>query len=143
MILFPAIDLKDGRCVRLLKGDMQAVTVFNPLSWPRSDIAHVEIALPAGPSAGIELLDDGGEAVPFLLESVDPLDGGGPRRATIAFLARDVPAIGYRTFHAVPGDTPLSDAGWRAVDTSSIENETFALTVDPSRGGGMPKLPIT
>ncbi len=29
MILFPAIDLKDGRCVRLLKGDMQAVTVFN------------------------------------------------------------------------------------------------------------------
>ncbi len=29
MILFPAIDLKGGSCVRLLKGDMQAVTVFN------------------------------------------------------------------------------------------------------------------
>jgi len=29
MILFPAIDLKDGRCVRLQKGDMDAVTVFN------------------------------------------------------------------------------------------------------------------
>ncbi len=29
MILFPAIDLKDGQCVRLLKGDMNAVTVFN------------------------------------------------------------------------------------------------------------------
>lgn len=29
MILFPAIDLKGGKCVRLLKGDMQAVTVFN------------------------------------------------------------------------------------------------------------------
>ena len=29
MIFFPAIDLKDGRCVRLLKGDMDAVTVFN------------------------------------------------------------------------------------------------------------------
>ena len=27
-------------------GDGQAITVFNPLSWPRSDIAHVEIALP-------------------------------------------------------------------------------------------------
>ena len=121
-------------------GDGQAVTVFNPLSWPRSDIAHVEIALPDGPSAGIELLDDGGEAVPFLLESADPLDGGGPRRATIAFLARDVPAIGYRTFHAVPSDSPLTDAGWRAVDTPSIENETFALIVDPSRGGGISSL---
>lgn len=29
MILFPAIDLKDGRCVRLKQGNMQQVTVFN------------------------------------------------------------------------------------------------------------------
>lgn len=29
MILFPAIDLKDGQCVRLLKGDMDASTVYN------------------------------------------------------------------------------------------------------------------
>src|SRR5690606_30592541 len=29
MILFPAIDLKDGKCVRLLRGDMGQVTVFN------------------------------------------------------------------------------------------------------------------
>jgi len=26
MILFPAIDLKDGQCVRLLRGDMDAAT---------------------------------------------------------------------------------------------------------------------
>jgi phosphoribosylformimino-5-aminoimidazole carboxamide ribotide isomerase len=29
VILFPAIDLKDGRCVRLARGDMAAATVFN------------------------------------------------------------------------------------------------------------------
>ena len=29
MILFPAIDLKDGACVRLRQGDMAAATVFN------------------------------------------------------------------------------------------------------------------
>ena len=29
MILFPAIDLKDGQCVRLFKGEMDAATVFN------------------------------------------------------------------------------------------------------------------
>lgn len=29
MILFPAIDLKDGRCVRLRLGDMAAATIFN------------------------------------------------------------------------------------------------------------------
>ena len=29
MILFPAIDLKDGVCVRLEQGDMARATVFN------------------------------------------------------------------------------------------------------------------
>ncbi len=30
MILFPAIDLKDGECVRLKQGDMGRATVYNP-----------------------------------------------------------------------------------------------------------------
>ncbi|MEM8876318.1 MAG: 1-(5-phosphoribosyl)-5-[(5-phosphoribosylamino)methylideneamino]imidazole-4-carboxamide isomerase [Pseudomonadota bacterium] len=29
MILFPAIDLKDGQCVRLIKGEMDQATVYN------------------------------------------------------------------------------------------------------------------
>ena len=29
MILYPAIDLKDGNCVRLYKGEMDQATVFN------------------------------------------------------------------------------------------------------------------
>jgi phosphoribosylformimino-5-aminoimidazole carboxamide ribotide isomerase len=29
MILYPAIDLKEGRCVRLIRGDMAQATVFN------------------------------------------------------------------------------------------------------------------
>ena len=29
VILFPAIDLKDGKCVRLIKGEMDKATVFN------------------------------------------------------------------------------------------------------------------
>lgn len=29
MILYPAIDLKDGQCVRLVRGEMAAATVFN------------------------------------------------------------------------------------------------------------------
>ncbi len=29
MILFPAIDLKDGQCVRLIQGDMEQATVFS------------------------------------------------------------------------------------------------------------------
>ena len=42
MIVFPAIDLKDGRCVRLLRGDMDAATVFNddPGDQARRFLAH-------------------------------------------------------------------------------------------------------
>ena len=29
MIIFPAIDLKDGKCVRLYKGDFNKTTIFN------------------------------------------------------------------------------------------------------------------
>lgn len=38
MILYPAIDLKDGACVRLLRGDMDAATVFglNPAAQARA-----------------------------------------------------------------------------------------------------------
>lgn len=38
MILYPAIDLKDGACVRLLRGDMNAATVFgaNPAAQARA-----------------------------------------------------------------------------------------------------------
>ena len=38
MILYPAIDLKDGQCVRLLRGDMGAATVFadDPAAQARS-----------------------------------------------------------------------------------------------------------
>jgi phosphoribosylformimino-5-aminoimidazole carboxamide ribotide isomerase len=42
MILFPAIDLKDGRCVRLLRGDMAAATVYN--ADPAAQAAQFENA---------------------------------------------------------------------------------------------------
>ena len=42
MILFPAIDLKNGECVRLLRGDMAQATVFNtdPAAQARSFAAQ-------------------------------------------------------------------------------------------------------
>ncbi|MBP7240417.1 1-(5-phosphoribosyl)-5-[(5-phosphoribosylamino)methylideneamino]imidazole-4-carboxamide isomerase [Amaricoccus sp.] len=41
MILYPAIDLKDGHCVRLLRGDMAAATVFgtDPAAQARTFVA--------------------------------------------------------------------------------------------------------
>ena len=60
---------------------------------------------------GIELRDGDGVRVPFVLETADRDDDGTPTRATIAFVARDVPALGYRTFRAVPSATSLDEVG--------------------------------
>jgi len=40
MILYPAIDLKDGKCVRLFQGDMEKATVFS--LDPADQAAHFE-----------------------------------------------------------------------------------------------------
>ena len=42
MIIFPAIDLKDGKCVRLFKGDMNQATIFN--DSPKVQAAEFENA---------------------------------------------------------------------------------------------------
>ena len=117
-------------------GDGVAVTVFNAMSWPRTDIARVEVDVPDG-SAGIEVRGDGegASAVPFVVESSG--NGGDQKtsRATIAFLASDVPALGYRTFRIVPSDTPIAESEWRSTDGTTIENEAFRVSVDAARAG--------
>jgi phosphoribosylformimino-5-aminoimidazole carboxamide ribotide isomerase len=100
MILFPAIDLKDGQCVRLLKGDMERATVFG------DDPAAQARAFEAAGCRWLHLVDlngafagepVNGAAVAAILASVGvPVQlGGGIRdRGTIeAWLARGVARV--------------------------------------------------
>ncbi|MBA3325054.1 MAG: 1-(5-phosphoribosyl)-5-((5-phosphoribosylamino)methylideneamino)imidazole-4-carboxamide isomerase, partial [Rhodobacteraceae bacterium] len=89
MILYPAIDLKDGQCVRLLRGDIGAATVFG------DDPAAQARAFAGAGCRWLHLVDlDGafagrtmnGAAVTAILAAVDlPVQlGGGIRdRATL------------------------------------------------------------
>ena len=90
MIFFPAIDLKDGQCVRLLRGDMARATVFS------DDPAGQAAAFAAAGAEWLHVVDlDGafagrpinGDAVAAILTAVDvPVQLGGGIRdsATIA-----------------------------------------------------------
>ena len=121
-------------------GDGLAVTIFNALSWARTDVARATLDWPAGSDTGIELRDDAGAAVPFVLEAARRRDDGSLERARLAFIARDVPALGYRTYRAVAVTGAGGDAGWHPVDGTAIENEAFAVRVDPERGGAVVSL---
>jgi phosphoribosylformimino-5-aminoimidazole carboxamide ribotide isomerase len=100
MILFPAIDLKDGACVRLVRGDMAQATVFSndPAQQARSfeaaGFAWLHIVDLNGAFAGRPL---NGPAVAAILSSVTvPVQLGGGIRdmATIeAWLTRGIARV--------------------------------------------------
>jgi phosphoribosylformimino-5-aminoimidazole carboxamide ribotide isomerase len=90
MILFPAIDLKDGHCVRLKRGDMQSATVFNTdpaaqaEAFERQGFQWLHLVDLNGAFAGRPV---NGEAVETILQRVAiPVQLGGGIRdlATIA-----------------------------------------------------------
>ena len=89
MILFPAIDLKDGKCVRLVRGEMASATIFNddPASQARAFAAAgfgwLHVVDLNGAVAGRSV---NGAAVAAIREAVDlniQLGGGIRDRAAI------------------------------------------------------------
>jgi len=94
-----------------------AVTVVNGLAWPRTDLVRVSV-----PHGRWSLVEDTGAAVPFVAEG-----------ATLAFVAEDVPATGWRTYRLVPA----SEDGppWRPLPGTAIGNGRHRIEVDAGRGG--------
>ena len=109
------------------------VVAFNTLGWTRSDVAQIDLGFGRGGVLGITLRDDQGQPVPAqILESTRYADSG-LKTARVAFIARDVPAMGYRTYHAVPS----RDAAATKTEASTrflLENEFSRLTLDPTTG---------
>jgi phosphoribosylformimino-5-aminoimidazole carboxamide ribotide isomerase len=100
LILFPAIDLKDGHCVRLVRGDMEQATVFNtdPAAQARAfaqqGFSWIHVVDLNGAFSG---LPENGDAVEQILKAV-PLRiqlGGGIRslEAIEAWLERGVSRV--------------------------------------------------
>ena len=84
MILYPAIDLKDGQCVRVLRGDLNQATVFNDdpaaqaRAWADAGFEWLHVIDLNGSVAGRAV---NGDAVSAILDAVDlPVQlGGGVR----------------------------------------------------------------
>jgi phosphoribosylformimino-5-aminoimidazole carboxamide ribotide isomerase len=81
VILFPAIDLKDGKCVRLKKGDMAQATVFNDdpaaqaRDFQRQGFTHLHVVDLNGAFAGASV---NGAAVEAILDATTmPVQLGG------------------------------------------------------------------
>ncbi len=85
MILYPAIDLKDGQCVRVVRGDLSTATVFNnnpadqARAWMAAGFRWLHVVDLNGSVSGRVV---NGEAVEAILESVSiPVQLGGGIRS--------------------------------------------------------------
>jgi phosphoribosylformimino-5-aminoimidazole carboxamide ribotide isomerase len=90
VILYPAIDLKDGQCVRLVQGDMQAATVFNndpaaqALSFESQGFTHLHVVDLDGAFAGKPMNALAVEGILAKVKMPVQLGGGIRDLATIA-----------------------------------------------------------
>jgi alpha-mannosidase len=114
------------------------VQVFNGLARPRDQIVTVTVPVPEDGTRWTELRDDAGQPVPALAEGARRRADGSLAEITLTFLARAVPALGYRSYRAMPA---AAEAGgvvseWREVMVPYvIENGRYVVTADPARGG--------
>ena len=79
---------------------------------------------------------DGGAIPVQILESTRYADGG-LKTARIAFIARDVPALGYATYHAAPDRRPTGPVATTenpALTEHVLENDLYRVTLDRATG---------
>jgi alpha-mannosidase len=114
-------------------GEGIPVVVFNTLGWPRTDVAEVNVGSSAPGVLGFTVRDATGRSLPAQIVESTRHANGDMRTARIAFLARDLPALGYSTFHLIPERVgePIP-VGARS--NVSLQNELYSLTFDPLTG---------
>ena len=113
-----------------------AVIAVNTLSFARDAVVSVTLSeLPAG-ARGLDIVDPHGESVPAVTDGVLRRSDGTLVEVTVSFLARQLPACGYRVYRAVEADTV--PGSWTDEATCRpIENDSFVVEADPARGGAL------
>lgn len=153
MILYPAIDLKDGNCVRLLRGDMEKATVFgsDPAAQARAfaetGCEWLHLVDLNGAFAGAQV---NGAAVEAVLGAVDipcQLGGGirdmaaiegwlsrGLARVILGTVAVEDPDLVRAAARAFPGQVAVGiDARGGRVATRGWAEETDVMATDLAR----------
>lgn len=124
-------------------GEGIPAVVFNPLSWERDDVAQCRIGYSAPNVFEVEVRDSAGHVVPSDLVACERYPGGGIKRATVLFIARGVPSLGYEVYRVVPTAAPPAKSTLSTnqitfitadVHTDVIENEFFRLEIDSWTG---------
>ena len=91
MILFPAIDLKQGECVRLIKGEMAQATVFN--ADPADQAARFQEQAGRKDAGDLEAMHYDADYIRALEYGLPPTAGAGIGIDRLIMLLTDSPSI--------------------------------------------------
>jgi len=150
MILYPAIDLKDGQCVRLLRGEMSAATVFgdDPAAqaarFDQAGCEWVHLVDLNGAFAGEPVNGAAVEAILGRIKVPAQLGGGirdmatierwlskGLARVILGTVAVENPALVREAAKAFPGQVAVGiDARGGKVATKGWATETDVMVTD-------------
>lgn len=153
MILYPAIDLKDGQCVRLLKGEMSEATVFNDdpghqaKNFEAAGAEWLHIVDLNGAFAGRPVNADAVESILANLTIPAQLGGGirdmstietwldkGLARVILGTVAVENPELVRAAAKAFPGKVAVGlDARGGKVATRGWADETEVMVTDLAR----------
>jgi alpha-mannosidase len=126
-----------GLCAALdTTGEGTPLVVFNPLGWPRSDLVTVEVGFSEAGVYSVGVIGSDGQPVPVQLLAAQRHADGSLLQAKIAFVAREVPAVGYAVYHLLPrGERPDPAASpTELAEEAILENEYYRVTVDAGSG---------
>ena len=105
---------------------IRAIVVFNPSSWMRTDLCSFVVQTP-----GATILEENGNRLPY---EAAAFPQRGPSARLLSFVARDVPALGYKTYYLLPVGM-LPPPSLRS--GTEIDNGFLRVTVDPEKGGAI------
>jgi alpha-mannosidase len=127
-------------------GEGQHIVVFNTLSFSRTDLVNIPNFLIEEP---FEIIDtETGQKVPHQIIELDspqspvPHSAGRyargqfnpPERFNLAFVAEDVPAMGYKTYQIVSAKDTVPASNCLILNDTSIESRFFKVRLNPETG---------
>ena len=153
MILYPAIDLKDGACVRLWQGDMEKVMRFNDdpaaqamsfeaAGFPWLHVVDLDGAVAGKPvnkkavrkilkAVGLPIQLGGG------IRDLDAIEGwleAGVARVVLGTIALEQPALALEAANRFPGQVAVGIDAWQGrVATKGWTEATEVETLDLAR----------
>jgi len=75
------------------------VVLFNSLSWERTDPVSVTVNFEKGSAKSVAIVSDEQEEIPSQLNNIKYYKDGSIKSASVVFIAKDIPSIGYKTFY--------------------------------------------